>query len=44
MLDEAKVAIAPGAAFGEDRCVRLSYATSDKNIEEGVARIAKLLK
>jgi aspartate aminotransferase len=41
LLDEAKVAVIPGLDFGDDRCVRLSYATSMENIEEGLARIVK---
>jgi len=39
LLDEVNVAIVPGAAFGSDDHIRLSYATSLKNIEEGVKRI-----
>ncbi len=39
LLDEANVATVPGAAFGSDSHIRLSYATSLKNIEEGVKRI-----
>jgi len=39
LLDEANVAIVPGAAFGSDAHIRLSYATSMKNIEEGLKRI-----
>ena len=39
LLDEANVATVPGAAFGSDDHIRLSYATSLKNIEEGVKRI-----
>ena len=39
LLDEANVATVPGAAFGNDHHIRLSYATSMKNIEEGVKRI-----
>jgi len=41
LLDEANVATVPGAAFGSDAHIRLSYATSLKNIEEGVKRIKK---
>lgn len=44
LLDEAKVAVVPGLAFGCDDYVRLSYATSLDNIKEGLERIAKLLK
>ncbi len=39
LLDEANVAAVPGAAFGSDDHIRLSYATSLKNIEEGIRRI-----
>ncbi|MEN6623357.1 MAG: pyridoxal phosphate-dependent aminotransferase [Smithella sp.] len=39
LLDEANVATIPGAAFGNDSHIRLSYATSLKNIEEGLKRI-----
>lgn len=39
LLDVANVATVPGAAFGSDDHIRLSYATSLKNIEEGVRRI-----
>ena len=39
LLDEANVADVPGAAFGGDSRIRLSYAASLKNIEEGIRRI-----
>ena len=39
LLEEAGVAVVPGSAFGNDRHIRISYATSMKNIEEGVRRI-----
>jgi Aspartate/tyrosine/aromatic aminotransferase len=39
LLDEANVAAVPGAAFGSDDHIRLSYATSLANIEEGLKRI-----
>jgi len=39
LLDEVNVAIVPGAAFGSDDHIRLSYATSMKNIEEGLKRV-----
>jgi aspartate aminotransferase len=42
-LDEAKVAIVPGEAFGAPGYARLSYALGDEALEEGVTRIAKLL-
>lgn len=43
LLEEAKVAVIPGLAFGSDDYVRLSYATSMDNIKEGLDRIEKLL-
>jgi aspartate aminotransferase len=42
-LDLAHVALVPGAGFGADACVRLSYATSMERIEEGARRLARLL-
>jgi aspartate/methionine/tyrosine aminotransferase len=43
VLEEAKVAIVPGEAFGAPGYARLSYALSDAQLEEGVNRIARLL-
>jgi len=43
LLDEVNVAVVPGGEFGHDNNIRLSYATSMKNIEEGVRRIADAL-
>ena len=43
LLETVAVAVTPGIAFGEDRCVRLSFATSLERLEEGVARIRKAL-
>ena len=42
-LDEAKVAIVPGEAFGAPGYARLSYALGDDDLAEGITRIAKLL-
>ncbi len=39
LLEEAKVAIVPGVAFGADRYARLSYASSMENITKGMDRI-----
>ncbi len=38
-LEEAQVAVVPGIGFGADNNIRLSFATSDENIEKGVNRI-----
>lgn len=43
LLEHAHVALVPGDAFGDPRCIRLSYATSKPLIEEAVARIKKAL-
>jgi aspartate/methionine/tyrosine aminotransferase len=44
LLEEAKVALVPGEGFGSPGHVRLSYALSDKELEEGLARIIKVLQ
>jgi len=43
ILDESEVAVVPGEAFGTPGYLRLSYATADSDITEGVGRIAGLL-
>jgi aspartate aminotransferase len=43
LLEEARVAVVPGKDFGSDAHVRLSYATSDALISEGLARMAAAL-
>ena len=43
LLEEAKVAVVPGIAFGSDGFVRLSLANSLDTIEEGLFRIKKAL-
>ena len=40
LLSETGVAAVPGDAFGEDDCVRFSFAAPLASIEEGVGRIA----
>jgi len=41
LLSAVKVALVPGSAFGDDRCVRLSYASSLVEINEGIRRIGE---
>jgi len=41
-LDEALVAVVPGEAFGTPGYLRISYATSDENIIEGITRLQRL--
>jgi aspartate aminotransferase len=43
ILDEAEVALVPGEAFGTPGYFRLSCALGDADLEEGIARMAKLL-
>lgn len=43
VLEHAEVAVVPGEAFGPSGFLRLSYATSDDAITEGVTRMQKLL-
>jgi aspartate aminotransferase len=43
ILDEAEVAVVPGEAFGTPGYFRLSCALGDADLEEGIARMAKLL-
>jgi aspartate aminotransferase len=43
LLAEAQVSTVSGVAFGNERCIRLSYATSDAKIREAVIRIGKAL-
>jgi aspartate aminotransferase len=44
LLDKANVAVIPGVDFGHDNHIRLSYATSLENIEEGLKRISNAVK
>lgn len=44
LMDVAHVAVVPGGAFGEDNCLRLSYALSMDDLREGFDRVAKALK
>ena len=44
LLESQRVAVVPANAFGDDRYVRLSYATSREKITLGLARIAEFVK
>lgn len=44
VIEQAHVAIVSGGPFGFPTHVRLSFATSDDNIQEGLSRIGRLLK
>ncbi|AFY40403.1 Aspartate transaminase [[Leptolyngbya] sp. PCC 7376] len=42
-LDEQKVATIPGVAFGNDNCIRLSYATDLATLEKGMERLNQFM-
>ena len=44
LLEEANVATVSGEAFGNDNCIRISYAASEKEIIEAVKRIKSAVK
>ncbi|HIR99478.1 MAG TPA: pyridoxal phosphate-dependent aminotransferase [Candidatus Coproplasma avistercoris] len=44
LLTHAKVALTPGICFGDDDCVRLSYALSMEEMEEGLRRIEAFVR
>lgn len=44
LLEKGKVAAVPGEAFGIDGFIRISYATSMENIQEGLNRIENFIK
>jgi aspartate aminotransferase len=44
LLDVARVAVIPGAAFGAEGFERLSFATSMENIETGMDRIERTIR
>ena len=43
MLEKAHVSLVPGGAFGEEKCVRLSYAASEKELVEAMRRVKETL-
>ncbi len=44
LLDEARVAVVPGSAFGDDRCVRISFACADERLAAALERMAEALR
>jgi aspartate aminotransferase len=44
LLERAGVAVVPGAAFGDDDHVRISFACSRQSLEEGLDRIRRALE
>ena len=45
LLDEEKVSVAPGGTFGKttEKMIRISYATEESKLIEGVKRICKFI-
>ena len=43
LLDEAHVALVPGAAFGDDKYIRFSYATSEDKLIEALKRMKEAI-
>ena len=43
MLEKAHVSLVTGDAFGDPKCIRLSYAASEKDLREAVTRIKDAL-
>lgn len=43
LLDKYQVAAVPGLAFGADRCIRLSYATDQTSIAQGMERLSQCI-
>ena len=44
LMQREGVALVPGAAFGDDRWVRMSYAVSDKELDAAVDRIIRVIR
>lgn len=43
LLEEEYVALVTGEAFGDERCIRLAYATSEDQLDEAVTRMKRAL-
>jgi len=43
LLEKGHIATVPGSAFGEDKCIRISFATSDENLLKAMDRLEKAL-
>ena len=44
LLEDAYVAAIPGVAFGDDRYIRLSFATGMEHIKRGLDRLEKFVE
>jgi len=43
ILEQAEVALVPGAAFGDDDCVRFSYALDDETLIQAMDKVGRVL-
>ncbi len=43
ILEEAGVALVPGSAFGDDRCIRFSYAVDDDTLVDALHKVGRVL-
>ena len=41
LLEEVGLAVVPGLAFGDDRCIRLSCAAAEATLDDGLGRLAR---
>lgn len=44
LLDKAHIATVPGDAFGDDTCIRISFANSDENLKKALIRMRQALQ
>jgi len=44
LLDQAGVALVPGIAFGDDRCLRFSYALDEETMLQALQRVQEALQ
>ena len=43
LLEHAHIATVPGDAFGDDNCIRISFATSDEKLVDAMKRMKEAL-
>ncbi|URE29002.1 Aminotransferase class I and II [Musa troglodytarum] len=43
LLDKAQVAVVPGDAFGDDKCIQISYAASLSTLQEAMKKIKEII-
>ena len=43
LLEQAGVALVPGSAFGDDKCIRFSYAVDDDTLADALSKVGKVL-